>query len=142
VVFARRFVNAKWHRAFKTACCEQSLVAPLSGDDLYRLNQLLHDAEGLRASFERYKPKPIPLIVNLTMGILDRASLEKFSSDLLSPAMITGISMERVLTLLEAADLTQFLQKYPIRATLQMVCRDHEIRDGEFVFRDCRVLSS
>jgi hypothetical protein len=56
--------------------------------------------------------------------------------------MITGISMERVLTLLEAADLTQFLQKYPIRATLQMVCRDHEIRDGEFVFRDCRVLSS
>jgi hypothetical protein len=63
-----------------------------------------------------------------------------YYSGTLLPAMIAGVSMEDVLALLEAADLTQFLQKYPIRATLQMICRDHEVRNGEFVLRDCRVL--
>lgn len=48
--------------------------------------------------------------------------------------------MEEVLRLLEAADLARFTRKYPINATLQMVCRDHEVRDGEFILRDCRVL--
>jgi len=50
--------------------------------------------------------------------------------------------MDDVLKTLDAAHLTQFLQKYPIRATLQMVCRDHEVRDAEFVLRDCRVIPS
>jgi hypothetical protein len=95
----------------------------------------------LRVSFEGYNPEPMQLIVNLTMGIPDRTRLESFCINTLSPAMAAGVSMENVLTLLEAADLTQFLQKYPIRATLQMICRDHEVRDGEFVLRDCRVLS-
>ena len=140
IVFARRIVNAKWRRAFKTACCEQSLVMPLSPDDRSRLDHLLHGDEGLRAAFDQYAPEPVPLIVNLSMGISDRSRLETFCADTLVPAMVAGVSMEDVLRLLEAADLTQFLQKYPIRATLQMVCRDHEVRDGEFVLRDYRVL--
>jgi len=140
IVFARRIVNAKWHRAFKTASCGQSLVTPLSADDRRRLDRLLQDDDGLRVAFERYKPKPIPLIVNLSMGIPDRTRLESFCAHTLSPAMASGVSMDDVLEMLDAANLTQFLQKYPIRATLQMVCRDHDVRDAEFVLRDCRVL--
>jgi hypothetical protein len=140
IVFFRRVVNAKWHRAFKTACCEQSLVEPLSPVVRARLDRLLQRDEKLRVAFELYEPDTPPLVVNLTMGIPDRARLEAFSRDVLAPAMTPGVSMEDVLRMLDAAGLTQFLQKYPIRATLQIVCRDHEVRDGEFVLRDCRVL--
>jgi len=140
IVFARRIVNAKWRRAFKTACCEQSLVTPLSPDDRTRLDCLFHDNEELRVAFDHYVPEPVHLVVNLSMGIPDSSRLEAFCADTLAPAMASGVSMEDVLILLEAANLTQFLQKYPIRATLQMVCRDHEVRDGEVILRDCRVL--
>jgi hypothetical protein len=140
IVFSRRIVNAKWQRAFKTACCELGLVRPISPDDRNRLDRMLAKANGLRTAFDRYSPKPVPLIVNLSMGIPDRNELEKFCDTTLSPAMTAGLTMEDVLQLLDAADLTRFLQTYPIRATLQMVSRDHEMRDDEFVLRDHRVL--
>ena len=140
IVFARRILNASWHKAFKTASCEQSLVSPLSVNDRARLGQLLEDDEELRIAFERYEPEPVPLLVNLTMGIPNRSRLEEFCRDTLSPAMVSGLSLEEVLGLLEDAGMSQFIQQYPIRATLQMVCPDHETRDGEFVLRGCRVL--
>ena len=141
LVFSRRLVNARWQRAFRTACCELGLVTPLSPDDRSRLDRLLEKDQGLRTAFDHYSPKPVPLIVNLSMGIPDRSELEAFCETTLRPAMAAGLFMEDVLPLLDAADLTQFLQKYPIRATLQMVSREHEVRDDEFVLRDPRVLS-
>lgn len=142
IVFSRRIVNAKWCRSFSTACCEQSLCSPLSPDDRQRLDVLLKEDTELRRAFDLYIPEPIPLIVNVSLGIPDPRQLEAFCLGELAPAMATGVTMDQVLSLMEAAGLTQFQQKYPIRATLQMVCRDHELRDGEFVLRDCRVLPS
>ena len=49
-------------------------------------------------------------------------------------------SMEDILHMLHEANLERYIGKFPINSTLQMVCRDHEFRDGEFVLRACRVL--
>jgi hypothetical protein len=140
LVFARRIVNARWRRSFSTASCEVSLVSPLSAKDTAKLERLLREDEKLRLAFEAYAPEPVDLVVNLSMGVPDRSVLEDFCRKTLAPAMASGVQMDEVLRLLDEANLSQFLQKYPIRATLQLVCPDHEVRDGEFVLRACRVL--
>jgi hypothetical protein len=141
IVFLRRLVNAKWQKSFATRCCEQSLVRLLSSSDQTRLDCMLREDETLRNAFERYTPKPLDLVVNLSLGIPDPSDLQAFCETTLAPAMSEGISMDEALELLRSADLAQYVYKYPIKATLQMVCRDHETRDGEFVLRECRVLS-
>ena len=140
MVFSRRIVDDKWHPAFKTECCEQSLVALLAADDKERLDHLLNQNVELKAAFGRYAPEPCPFFVNLSMRIPNFGMLESFCSDILTKSMALGLCMEEVLKLLESAGLSQFIAKYPINATLQMVGRDHEIQNGEFLFHDFHVL--
>jgi hypothetical protein len=139
-VFSRRIVDANWRPAFKTECCEESSVRPLSSDDKERLEDLLHANAELKDAFDHYAPEPQPFIVNLSMSIPDINQLEWFCERTLAEAMVSGVSTEEVLELLKAAQLNRFLGRFPINATLQMVCRDHEVRDGEFILRDSRVL--
>ncbi len=138
-VFVRRLVNAEWQRAFSAECCDQSFIQPLSREEKKQLDEVLKD-QRLRESFQRYSPKPIDLIVNLPMGVPDRRELDVFCKNTLSPAMDPGIAMDDVLKMLDEANLARFVSQYPITATLQMVCRDHEVRNGEFVLRSCKVL--
>jgi len=142
VVFARRLVNADWRRSFKTSCCEQSLVRPLSPADQKRLQRLLRDDVELRAGFERYAPRPLPLIVNLSMRVPNVDRLKSFCDQTLAPQIGSGMNMEEILKLLDQSALASYIDQFPINATLQLLCRDHEVRDGEFIMRDCRVLSA
>lgn len=138
-VFVRRFVDAKWRPAFTTECCDQSFVKPLSSEERTQLDDLLQD-QRLRESFERYAPEPVDLIVNLRFGLSDRQRLDAFCAHTLSASIASGMVMDDVLQMLEAAGLARFVSQNPTTATLQMVCLDHEMRDGEFVLRTCRVL--
>ena len=140
VVFSTRLVDAKWRRAFKTESCEQTLIHSLSGDDEKQLMQMLKEEPQLLKEFERYAPEPIDLIVNLSMRVPEFVTLEDFCRRALTPAMTSGMSMEDVLQLLQKANLDRCVGKFPINATLQMVCHDHEMREGEFILRACRSL--
>jgi hypothetical protein len=142
IVFARRLVNADWRRSFKTGSCEQSLVHPLSAADDRRLKRVLRDDPELAAAFECYAPRPQGLIVNLTMRVPQVARLKFFCDQTLLPQIGAGLSVDEILKLLEESDLASFIGQFPINATLQLGCRDHEVRKGEFIMRDCRVLSS
>jgi hypothetical protein len=74
------------------------------------------------------------------MNVPDRPHLEEFGQRVLARELADGIPLDRVLVLLTEAGLAQRIGKTPINATLQLVCRDHEIRDEEFILRDWRVL--
>jgi hypothetical protein len=140
LVFFKRMIDANGVRAFATKCCEQSLVSPLSEIDREKLDLAISEDPDLLSAFERYVPRRIDLIVNVAMQVPKMAELESFCSSVLAPALAAGMSMEQVLQMMKDAELECYVGKYPINATLQMVCSDHEVREGEFVLRACRVL--
>jgi hypothetical protein len=139
-VFSKRLVTEKWQRSFRSESCDSSFVKPLAARDLRRVEALLRDESSLASAFDAYQPAPIDLIVNLSMNVPDRSQLQSFCEDDLRSRLQVGLDHDRILALLQEAGLAAFVGKMPINATLQLTCRDHEIRDSEFVFRDCSVL--
>ena len=140
LVFSKRLLSQKWKRAFGGGSCDSSYVKPLSAADLKRLDQLLSASPGLASAFDDYEPAPIDLIVNLSMGIPQRSRLRWFCKSVLQSKLRRGLAHDQILGLLEQANLAQFIGQMPISATLQLTSRNHETCDGEFIFRDCKVL--
>ena len=140
-IFSKRLLSQKWKRAFGSGCCDSFYVKPLSASDMKRLERLLLADPGLASAFDDYEPAPVDLIVNLSMNVPDRSQLLSFCEDVLRSRLRVGLDHDRILALLQDAGLAAFIGKMPINATLQLTCRDHEIGDGEFIFRDCKVLA-
>jgi hypothetical protein len=140
LVFSKRLVNDKWKRAFRAEVCERSLATPLPQKDRRRVASFLAADPGSGAAFDAYVPPPIPLTLNLTMAPPKLAPLRSFGATKLAKEIVEGVTLDRVLTLLGGAGLSQYVGKTPASATLQLTCRDHEVRDHEFVFRDWSVL--
>jgi hypothetical protein len=140
IVFARRLVDDEWRPAFRSESCELSLTEPVSAEDSQRVETLLQTRPDLKRSFDDYRPDPIPLLVNLSMKVPDASVLRSFCEATLSLELEQGIPFDRVLQLLDQAGLGGSVGQMPSNATLQLGCRDHEVREGEFVMRDCQVL--
>jgi hypothetical protein len=140
IVFSNRLVDVAWKPAFRSEFCEAALVRPLSAEDRGRVADLLLANPRLRLAFDTYEPRPVPLIVNLAMNVPDRARLQDFCETVLKGEMPDGIPLDRVLQLLTEAGLVERIGKTPFNATLQLVCRDHEVRSNEFILRDWKVL--
>jgi hypothetical protein len=141
LIFSRRLVDASWNQSFKTECCEQTLVSTISAADNGSLVHLLQNDARLRESFENYAPESLDLMGNLTMRVPKIELLESFCSEKLLPPMRDGLAMDDILRIMEEAGMDLYANKLPINATLQVGCRDHEMRDGEFVFRTCRTIA-
>jgi hypothetical protein len=139
-VFSKRLANSAWKRSFDTEVCEASLTKPLSAADAKRVKELFAANPGLKAAFDAYDPKPISLNMNLAMHLPNRTRLEGLCTSQLRPALASGLALPRILDLLESAGLFAAIGKFPINTTLQLVCENHELRDGDFVFRTCRIL--
>ena len=140
LVITKRLVSAQWKRAFAAECCDASFVTPLTKTDRIRVERLLSANPRLAAAFGAYQPVAPDLIVNLSMAI-SPARLKSFCKSVLSAKLRRGLDHDGVLRLLERAGLAQFIGATPIGATLQLVCRDHELSGAEFIFRDCQVLA-
>ena len=139
LVFSKCLADANWTPSFRIESCADSFVAPLAQQERNRVEKMLASNEDFRAEFEKFY-KPESLIVNLTMNLENRAPLERLCQGKLAAEIVNGIPLDRVLELLGVAGLADRIGKMPINTTLQLVCCDHEIRDKEFVFRECRVL--
>ncbi len=139
IVFSKRLVDAAWKPAFKGESCAHSLTAPVSLEVQRRVDDLLSAQPDIRSAFDAYQPEPTPLIVNLAMNVPDRARLEEFGTKVLERELVGGIPLDHALVLLTKSGLAPCIGKTPFNATLQLGCRDHEVRDAEFILRDWRV---
>jgi hypothetical protein len=140
LVFVKRLVSSQWKRAFAGDCCDASFVKPLTAADLKRVEQLLRANSRLEAEFDAYPFRAPDLIVNLSMGVLRPSRLRSFCKSVLRPQLCKGLNHDGVLRLLEQAELGQFIGAMPTTATLQLICRNHEVDGAEFIFRDCQVM--
>lgn len=145
LAFVNRLVGDTGKRLFTTEVWNTYWATPLSQSEKSAIEDLLTSDAGLREAFERYEanPKPVDLVVNLSVGGLSRKDVEQFKSAcdrLLADSIGQGLILDDVSRLLKEAGYHDRLGKSPRSAALQLVCRNHELQDGEFVLREYRVL--
>lgn len=145
LVFSYRLLNSSWKRSFSVEIAELNFVNLLTAEETSRVEEMLESDPKLRKSFGKYQAThTIPdLIVNVALGGLpsgDRDHLREACDAQLGTSPENGKTMDEVLVALTASGYYEYIGKLPTSATVQLVSKGHEVRDGEFVLRYGRVL--
>lgn len=145
LVFSHRLVNASWKRSFSIECAELSLVKRISREEEARIDEMLKSSPPLKKAFAKYQSKngSVDLAVNVSLGLppgSDREKLRAACDSHLGASIETGMTIDEVLAALRTAGYYDCIGKTPISATIQLISRGHEVRDGEFILRYNRLL--
>lgn len=145
IVFCHRLVNNSGKRSFSHQSCEQVLAEPISDAQLANLESKCLSNTALMKPFEKYcsANRSIDLIANLAFGDLSPNEVQEFSllcERLLSTRIAEGVTFDDALHLVRGTWLQTHKSKSPQMATLQLTCLNHELREGDFVFRKFRTL--
>ena len=146
LVFAHRLVNNSWKRSFSKECAEASLVSRISPDEESIIQGLLESNTQLKKAFEKYRAEnsTLNLVVNVSLGQIpgsDREQLRAACDLHLGGSIENGLTMDEVLAALREAGYYECIGKTPIKATVQLISADHEVRDHEFLLRYKRILN-
>jgi hypothetical protein len=147
LVFSHRLVNDSWKRSFAHQCCELPLIRPLGAADQKRTEALLSSDKEMSKAFAQYQAKQnrIDLVVNIKFGGLNKKAAAGFSTlcaQMLAERIKQGVTIPEVLEILQENGLEEKRHELPQQMTLRLICVNHELRKGDFVHRDYRVLNS
>jgi hypothetical protein len=144
LVFAQRFVNDRWKRAFSAECYEQSLTVPLEAHERAELDSFIQANPKVFEAFDKATPKAIDLVLNLSFGVPTTVSKDDFSRrchELLVHRVAQGVTSDQIIGIVSEDQVGTYQDKLPTTATIQFACADHEVVEREFVYRTMRVLS-
>lgn len=124
-----------------------SLARLLPANERTRAESLLSSDGPLRKAFENYESKNNSLdsIVNVGFGAFTRESASNFKNicdKMLADRIGEGVTLREMLLLSREHGLEPFRGGTPQEVTLQITSINHELRDGEFVYRRYKLLRS
>jgi hypothetical protein len=143
LVFSKRIVNDRWKRSFSAASCEASLVEPLSDKERAGLDMFIGDNPKVIKAFEKYKPKSVDFLMNLSFGCprgLSAPDVRQQLAQLLTPLLTKGANLDELLVALEESGLNRYRGLFPRNLTLQFKSHDYELQGKDFLFRSLNVL--
>jgi hypothetical protein len=138
-LFVKRFVNTGLNRSFRSECCDESLIRPVSSTGMRQLEGLIARHPRLHAAFLTYRPPCVDSILNLSSS-LDAAISAKVASENL--AGLSSCDQEQVYRALIAAGVADTLNQNPRRSTFQFVSREHLVIDNRLRYAFSRVIPS
>jgi hypothetical protein len=138
-VFSKRLLNKSWKRSFSVEVCDLSFTRPLEPEEAERLHRFIADNPTVMREFAEYR-RPVNLAYNLGLNVPESTKVE-FEAPF-EPYLAEGMDCERIWKVISDSQVHRFLADRMLNATLQFESVDHEVRDGEFIFRKCRFLKS
>jgi hypothetical protein len=141
-VFSKRFVDEAWKPAFTNEVASADLVRPITEDDRRRLDELAVANRRVLQEFEAYQPKGIDLVRNLPLNVptsVGREGVQRLIPDVFTGIGSRGLTNDEILERIAASELARYAPKTIRNATLRFLCKDHETRDNEYVFREVEV---
>jgi hypothetical protein len=141
-VFSKRLLDGTWKPAFRNEVASADLIRPLSSDDRQRLDEFLANNSQVKQQFEAFKPTAIDLRLNLSLDIPASVAKEPVLQLIqeVFADIADGLTNDKILERMAATTLAGFAPKTIRNATLQFVCKDHELHDNEYVFREVQLL--
>lgn len=134
----KRLLNDKWRTAFETTAAHESLVKPLTKADSGRLQKYLAGNDAILAEFESYS-RPVDAILNLGFALPRRSDFAKFEREFesaFSDPLAKGATSDAILKVIAQSSFASCFGGRPHDATLQFVCKDHEIRRRNLIYRE------
>lgn len=137
LVFCKRFVDERWKKAFKAEVAEAALVHPLSEDQRTQLDNYIAEYPRTLGEFEGFCPEMPDHIFSLRLNLPQPVDVEKINQSVMNTftGIESGFTNEEVLDRLGSSHLGGYLSEGISNLTIRFLCRRHEIRDGQFVFR-------
>lgn len=138
LVQAKRLFDEGWKPAFAAESCDAGFISPLTEEEKSCLLQRCKEDDEICKAFQHYTPPPQDFLCNI--GVKGEAGFQKLVGRLRTAFrdIENGITNTDLLRRLADAGIEQT----PLTGlTLQFRCRDHELRDNEFVFRSVEVLN-
>ena len=144
MVFSKRLCHNSGKRSFSTEGCELTYIDLLDKDEINNVNELLKENEKLEKAFNNYIPKPVDLVSGLEFSLSKDYSFEKFTAlinELFEGKIELGLTIDEINTIISKTKLEEFKGKYPINASIQVTCKDHELKNNEFIFKEIKTFN-
>jgi hypothetical protein len=141
-IILKRIVNDKWVKSFTTDAVHASLIRPVGSTERTILKRFLGENPAIVQAFEAFE-KPVDSMLNLGFWLPSRRALRTFAVDfkrVFDRAIQRGMTSDAILAEITGTKYSRALGKMPNTATLQFVCRDHEVSRKELVYREMSVL--
>lgn len=143
LIFCKRIVDQSWKPAFTTELASDSFVHPLSNDDQRRLDEFITANPQTLEEFEAFQPKGIdramdlPLNVPITVG---RQDVQRLIQDVFAGIGDQGFTNDEILQRLTMSELAHYAPRTIRNATLRFLCKNHELRNNEYVFKEVQLI--
>lgn len=144
LVFSKRLCNSKFKRSFGTESCEITFIDPLDKKDKDKVIKLLKGDEKLDKAFQEYQPKSANLISGYSFSLPETYVYTKFESrikELFDKKINSGLTIDDVNKTIFESELEEYKEKTPHNARIQLICNDHELKDGDFIFREIQIFN-
>ena len=144
MVFSKRLCHNNGKRSFSTEGCELTYIDLLDKEEINNVNTLFKETKKLEKDFNNYVPKLVNLVSGVEFSLPDNYSFDKFNSrinDLFDGKIDSGLTIDEINTIISKTELEEFKGKYPVDARIQIICKDHEIKNKEFIFREVKTFN-
>jgi hypothetical protein len=142
LVFSKRLVDEMWKPTFSNELSSSELVSALTDDNKRRLEEFIVKNPQTLREFEAFQPKPIDQAMDLPLNVptsIGKEDIQHLIRDVFA-GIGEGLTNDAILQRLAASELARYAPKTIRNATLRFVCKDHELHDNEYVFREVQLL--
>lgn len=143
LVFSKRLVDKSWKLAFRNEVADADLVHKLSEDDRARLEDLIARTPNLMREFEASLPPPIDHAMDLALFLPDTVQfghVQEIISREFADIAENGLTNDCILERIAGSELAAFAPLSIRNARIRFTCKDYELRDNAYVFREVRLI--
>ena len=137
----KRIVNDKWKPSFEATATHEPLIKPLNKADSRKLQKFLDENDAVVADFDAFA-HPVDAILNLGFALPRRSDFKRFKREfeaVFSGPLAEGMTSDAILKVIAQSDFASYLGDRPRDATLQLICKDHEVRRRNLIYRELNV---
>jgi len=143
VIFCKRLVDECWKASFTGEICDPAVVQVLSSVDRARLDDFLSKNPDILDKFSVYEPRDLDSAMDLLLIVPDsigKNGIQSIANEVFADIEEEGLSNDEILERIDTSQLRDYVSPRVINAILRFLCKEHEIRDGEYVFRKVQVI--
>jgi len=142
LIFSKRLVDESWKPAFGNELAVAEFVRVPSDEDRQRLEDFIAKNPKIIHEFEAFRPKALDHAMDLPLNVpasTGKEAVQRLIHNVF-PDIGDGLTNDGILQRIAKSELAHYAPKTVRNATLRFICKDHELRDNGYMFREVQLL--
>ena len=118
------------------------LVRPLSEEDRRRLDEFIIENPQTLQEFEAFQPKEVDSAMDLRLDVpasTGKDGIQRLINDAFA-RIEAGLTNDEVSQRLDSSPLAPYVTVMSGNATVRFLCKNHELRNNEYIFREIQLI--